>query len=105
MESIGDFILVILHSLAHIKTGYLADDADPAFLRNFYRVRTVVFQHSFHVMSLHSVVLILGSIHTKRLCLCLRLSPLMCAPLAMNSSIEINGTHFVADAQCEPALM
>ena len=38
MESIGDFILVILHCLAHIKVDDLKDDANPLFLRNFYKV-------------------------------------------------------------------
>ncbi len=38
MESIGDFLLVVLHCLAHIKTDSLTDDANPMFLRNFYKV-------------------------------------------------------------------
>ena len=44
MESIGDFVLVILHSMAHIKTGQLVDDADPVFLRNFYKVCANIFK-------------------------------------------------------------
>lgn len=38
MESIGDFVLVILHCLAHIKMDDLTDDSNPLFLRNFYKV-------------------------------------------------------------------
>lgn len=38
MDSIGEFVVVILHSLAHIKTGDLTDDSDTVFLREFYKV-------------------------------------------------------------------
>ena len=38
MESIGEFAMVILHSLAHIKVGDMTDDANVQFLRVFYRV-------------------------------------------------------------------
>lgn len=38
MESIGDFIVVILHSLAHLKVGEMTDDASAPFLKEFYKV-------------------------------------------------------------------
>ena len=38
MESVGDFILVLVHCLAHIQVDNLADDANPLFLRYFYKV-------------------------------------------------------------------
>lgn len=41
MDSIGDFVLVIVHSLAHIKVDDLTDDANPMFLRQFYKVGQV----------------------------------------------------------------
>ena len=38
MDSIGEFLVVILHSLAHIKSGDMTDDSNTLFLREFYRV-------------------------------------------------------------------
>lgn len=38
LESVGEFVLVILHCLAHIKAGDLANDHNPLFLREFYQV-------------------------------------------------------------------
>ena len=35
--SLGDFVVVILHYLSHIKTGDLKDDCDPFFMREFYK--------------------------------------------------------------------
>ena len=42
MESVGEFILVVMHCLAHIKAGDLTDDANPLFLREFYQVSVCV---------------------------------------------------------------
>ena len=39
IESVGDFILVLVHCLAHIQVDSLANDANPLFLRCFYKVR------------------------------------------------------------------
>ena len=41
LESVGEFVMLIMHCLAHIKTGELKDDADPLFLRAFYKVKLV----------------------------------------------------------------
>ena len=38
MESVGEFVLVIMHCLAHLKVGDITDDTNPLFLREFYQV-------------------------------------------------------------------
>ena len=38
MESIGEFVMVIVHSLAHIHSGDMTDDRNTLFLRQFYKV-------------------------------------------------------------------
>ena len=38
LESIGEFILVIVHCLSHITINDLSDDSQPMFLRYFYKV-------------------------------------------------------------------
>ena len=38
MQSVGDFLVVIMHCLAHIKVDDLTDDQNPLFLREFYKV-------------------------------------------------------------------
>jgi len=38
MDSIGEFVVLILHSMSHIKCGQMTDDASPQFLRQFYKV-------------------------------------------------------------------
>ena len=38
LVSVGEFVVVILHCLAHIKAGDLTDDNNPIFLREFYMV-------------------------------------------------------------------
>ncbi|RUS80256.1 hypothetical protein EGW08_011985, partial [Elysia chlorotica] len=47
MDSIGEFVMVIVHSLAHIKSGDLTDDSHPLFMREFYRALRVVCQDMF----------------------------------------------------------
>ncbi|CAH1789583.1 unnamed protein product [Owenia fusiformis] len=47
MDSIGDFVVVILHCLAHISVDDLTDDANPMFLRQFYKSLRVVCQDMF----------------------------------------------------------
>ena len=43
MESVGDFIVVVLHCMAHIKIDDLIDDNNPMFLREFYKVCFYVY--------------------------------------------------------------
>jgi len=47
LESIGDFVLVLLHCLAHIKVDDLTDDGNPLFLREFYKAMKIVCQDMF----------------------------------------------------------
>ena len=39
METVGEFVLVVMHCMAHIKVVELTDDYNPHFLREFYKVR------------------------------------------------------------------
>ena len=39
METVGEFVLVVMHCMAHIKVDELTDDYNPHFLREFYKVR------------------------------------------------------------------
>lgn len=38
LQSVGDFMMVIVHSMAHVAVGQMEDDSDPYFLRAFYKV-------------------------------------------------------------------
>lgn len=38
LESVGEFVMVVAHCLAHIKIEDLTDDSNPLFLREFYKV-------------------------------------------------------------------
>ncbi len=40
LHSVGDFVVVIMHCLAHILVEDLSDDQNPLFLRAFYKVST-----------------------------------------------------------------
>ena len=37
LDNVGEFVVVLVHTLAHIKTETLADDMDPLFIKEFYR--------------------------------------------------------------------
>ena len=37
METVGEFVLVVIHCLSHIKVDDLTDDYNPDFLREFTR--------------------------------------------------------------------
>jgi len=37
LDNVGEFVVVLIHTLAHIKTDTLADDMDPLFIKEFYR--------------------------------------------------------------------
>lgn len=41
LDSVGEFLLVLSHTLAHIKTNDLRDDTNPLFIREFYRCLAV----------------------------------------------------------------
>lgn len=38
LSSVGDLVMVIVHSMAHIAAKQMEDDSDPYFLRAFYKV-------------------------------------------------------------------
>jgi len=38
METVGEFVLVVIHCLAHVKVDDLTNDYNPDFLREFYKV-------------------------------------------------------------------
>ena len=38
MDSVGDFVVLMMHCLAHIKVDDLCDDNNVLFLREFYKV-------------------------------------------------------------------
>ena len=35
LENVGEFILVLVHTLAHVHVGDMRNDADPNFLKEF----------------------------------------------------------------------
>ena len=37
LDNVGEFVVVLVHTLAHIKTDTLADDMDPQFIKEFYQ--------------------------------------------------------------------
>jgi len=37
LDNVGEFVVVLVHTLAHIKIDSLADDMDPHFIKEFYR--------------------------------------------------------------------
>ena len=39
LESVGEFVVVILHCLSHVRVGDLVNDGNPLFLREFYQVQ------------------------------------------------------------------
>lgn len=59
MHSVGDFVVVIMHCLAHIKVDNLVDDNNPLFLREFYKV----FQLTLTVFTVCEKDMYSSSIH------------------------------------------
>ncbi len=58
IDSIGDFILLVVHCLAHISTKDLKDDANPLFLRQFYKVGQYV--SAFCFLSIITLSILVG---------------------------------------------
>jgi hypothetical protein len=46
LESVGEFVVVIVHCLSHIRVGDLANDGNPLFLREFYQVSDVNYNYT-----------------------------------------------------------
>ena len=47
MDSIGELVLVLVHCLAHITSGDLRDDSNPAFLKEFHHALAVICDDLF----------------------------------------------------------
>ena len=47
MQSLGDFVLVIMHAVAHVTAHSMESDAEPAFLREFHRALRVCCEDLF----------------------------------------------------------
>ena len=60
LHSVGDFVVVIMHCLAHILANDLSDDQNPLFLRAFYKVSTfqcaVRYVIACHTSNIHQPV-------------------------------------------------
>ena len=47
LESVGEFVLVLVHTLSHVKVEDMMDDSDPAFVKEFYKSLSVVCNDLF----------------------------------------------------------
>eukprot|EP00058_Branchiostoma_floridae_P012905 XP_002598393.1 hypothetical protein BRAFLDRAFT_128123 [Branchiostoma floridae] len=47
MDRVGEFVLVLVHTLAHIKSGDLRDDSSPEFVQEFHRALSAVCNDLF----------------------------------------------------------
>ncbi len=47
LESVGEFVLVLVHTLSHIKIQDMNDDSDPSFVKEFYKAISVVCNDLF----------------------------------------------------------
>ena len=56
LASIGEFVLVVLHCLCHIKCGDLTDDSEPVFLREFYSVSYCVILYLFLIITDNNLI-------------------------------------------------
>lgn len=47
LEPVGDFLLVLVHCLAHVKSGDLRDDSNPKFIKEYQRALSVMCDDLF----------------------------------------------------------
>lgn len=47
LENVGEFILVLVHTLSHIKTEDMRNDSDPKFVKEFYKALSTVCSDLF----------------------------------------------------------
>lgn len=52
LDSVGDFILVLIHTLAHIKVGCFSDDGNSSFIKEFYDALSLCLKELFFSASL-----------------------------------------------------
>lgn len=63
LDNVGEFILVLVHTLSHIKIGGFSDDSDPSFIREFYRALSICCSDLFLSRYRHSSTLSLVDRH------------------------------------------
>lgn len=63
LDNVGEFILVLVHTLSHIKIGGFSDDSDPSFVREFYRALSICCSDLFLSRYRHSSTLSLVDRH------------------------------------------
>ena len=67
LENVGEFILVLVHVLAHIQVGNFDNDSDPEFVKEFYRCLSVCCNDLFlsryrdSSLELHDSEMVVGS--------------------------------------------
>ena len=47
IDSIGEFVVLILHAMSHINIGEMTDDGNTLFLRQFYKVMIGLIQKKY----------------------------------------------------------
>lgn len=57
LETVGEFLLVLIHCLAHLKVQDLRDDTDPSFVKEFHRCLAIVCDDLFFARYRRSSVL------------------------------------------------
>lgn len=57
LEMVGEFVLVLIHCLAHLKVQDLRDDTDPSFVKEFHRCLAIVCDDLFFARYRRSSVL------------------------------------------------
>lgn len=57
LETVGEFVLVLIHCLAHLKVEDLRDDTDPSFVKEFHRGLAIVCDDLFFARYRRSSVL------------------------------------------------
>lgn len=57
LETVGEFVLVLIHCLAHLKAQDLRDDTDPSFVKEFHRSLAIVCDDLFFARYRRSSVL------------------------------------------------
>lgn len=56
LETVGEFVVVLVHTMAHIKSGDMRDDHNPDFLREYHRALAVVCDDLFFARFRQSTV-------------------------------------------------
>ena len=54
LQNVGEFVLVLVHSLSHINTGSFTSDSDPVFVKEFYHSMSICCSELFFSKHRHS---------------------------------------------------